>query len=172
MLRVFLPRSALQRFAPLAVPSGFAAAWTVALATVTIPSSIDWKVVLMVVVLGTAVATLLTLPMVDPSLQEWGIGAGILAAMLAPFGASITVLALFAYAGGGLGPGWERSETVIPALAVQVLALMAIVAGLTLQRRDRPDASHRMGRWIAVGGTLAGTSALAVHLILTARDVL
>jgi hypothetical protein len=157
-------------YLPLVAPIGFAAAWAVLFATIGVPGAIDWKVILLIVVLGTAVLGMLAAPLVRPALREWGLGAGILSAMLAPFGASVTVLALFSYVAGDMAPGWERSETVIAALALQAVALGVVVAGLALQREDRAEASHRRGRWAALAGTLLGVTAVAVHLLAVAHD--
>jgi hypothetical protein len=160
----------LQRYAPAAAPVLFAAAWAVVLAVLSIPSVMDWRLILLIVLLGGAVGGLQTTALVAPRLREWGIGAGILGAMLAPFGMGVTVLSLFTYRSGDLGPGWGQSETVLPALAVQVLAAAVVITGLAIQRTGATPARHRRGRWLVLAGTLIGTSVLAAHLCAVAFD--
>jgi len=160
-----------RRIAPAAVPILFATAWVIALAVWPVPAVIDWRIIGFIVVLASVVMGMQAAPLIHPGLREWGLGAGILGALLAPFGASVTVLALFSYRSGDLGPGWEQSWSVFPALAIQAVALIVVVAGLVLQRLDREPASHRLGRWLAILGTLAGSAAAAAHLYAVAYDI-
>ena len=136
-----------------------------------IPAVIDWRIVAFVVLLSAGVMAMEALPLIDDRLGEWGLGAGILAAMLAPFGASITVLALFSYRAGDLAEGWERSASAVPAIVVQVVALTALVFGFTRQRGGRDDAAHRSGRWIVLAATLLGAAAVVTHLFVVAHDI-
>ncbi len=161
----------MRRAASAAIPILFVSAWIAALAVWPVPAVIDWRIIGFVVALSTAVMGGAAAPLVSSDLDEWGLGAGILAAMLAPLGVSVTVLALFAYRAGDLGLGWERSWSVVPALAVQAAALAVVVAGLVLQRKRRPDAAHRLGRWLVMLGTLAGSAAVAGHLYAVAYDL-
>lgn len=160
----------MRRLAPVSVPVLFAAGWAAALAALEVPAVIDWRLIVLVAALGSAVVALQTAPLVDPRLREWGIGAGILGAMLAPLGMGVTVLALFTYRTGDLGPGWQQSETVIPALVVQAAAGASVVTGLVLQRAGRPPSRHRSGRWLVVAGTALGVAMLAAHLCAVAFD--
>ena len=160
----------LRRFAPAAAPILYAVAWAVVLTVLSIPSVMDWRLILLIVLLGGAVGGLQAAPLVAPQLREWGIGAGILGVMLAPFGMSVTVLSLFTYRSGDLGPGWEQSETLLPGLAAQVLAAAVVITGLAFQRAGATPARHRRGRWLVLAGTLIGTSVLAAHLCAVAFD--
>ena len=135
------------------------------------PAVIDWWIVAFIVVLSASVMAVETLPLIDDRLGEWGLGAGILSAILSPFGASVTVLALFSYGAGGLAEGWQRSGSAIPVIAVQVVALIAVVFGLTRQRRDRDTASHLSGRWMVLSATLLGAAAVVTHLFVIAHDI-
>ncbi|MBU1227946.1 MAG: hypothetical protein KJ698_12145 [Actinobacteria bacterium] len=161
----------MRRLAPAVIPTLFLAGWMAGLAVWPVPAVIDWRIIGFVVVLSAAVMAGQAAPLISSDLGEWGLGTGILAALLAPLGMSITVLVLFSYQSGDLGPGWERSWSVIPALAVQVAALLVVGAGLALQRRDRQPASHRLGRWLVITGTLAGATAVASHLCAVAYDL-
>ena len=161
----------MRRFLPLLAPIAFAIVWFSIIVMWPIPAVIDWKIVLFVLVLATWVMALQATPLISTGMTEWGLGAGILGAMLAPFGASVIVLALFAYQSGDMGPGWEQSWSVIPALVVQAIALVMVITGLVLQRKDRSPASLLRGRWIVIAGTMAGASAVAAHLIAVARDI-
>ena len=160
----------MPRFVPAAVPAAFAAGWIAVLAALTVPAVIDGRLILLIVFVGVAIVTLETTPLVAPRFREWGLGAGILAAMLAPFGMGVSVLALFTYRAGDLGPGWERSGSVIPALVVQALAAGVVVYGLVAQRAGAAPALHRRGRWLVIAGTVIGVSTLASHLLLVAFD--
>lgn len=161
----------MRRFAPLLAPIAFAVTWATVMAAWPIPAVIDWKIVLFVLVLATWVMALQATPIISTGMEEWGLGAGILGAMLAPFGASIVVLALFAYQSGDMGPGWEQSWSVIPALVLQLVALGMVITGLALQRKTRPPTSHRLGRWVVIAGTMVGASAVVAHLIAVAHDI-
>jgi hypothetical protein len=136
-----------------------------------IPAVIDWKIALFVLILATWVMALQATPIISADMTEWGLGAGILGAILAPFGASITVLALFAYQSGDMGPGWEQSWSVIPALVLQLVALIMVITGLVLQRKDRSPLAILGGRWTVIAGTMLGASAVVAHLIAVAHDV-
>lgn len=161
----------MRRFAPLAVPILFAAGWFTAITMWPVPAVVDWKIIGFVVVLAASIMGMQAAALVSADLREWGLGAGILGALLAPFGVSITVLALFSYRAGDLAPGWAESWSVRPAIAVQAAALIVIIAGLLLQRADRADDSHRRGRWMVLGGTLVGAAVAAGHLYAVAFDV-
>jgi len=161
----------MRRFAPLAVPILFVAGWLTAVAVRPVPAVIDWKIIAFVAVLAAAVMGMQAAALVSDDLREWGLGAGILGAMLAPFGVSITVLALFSYKAGDLAPGWAESWSVRPAIALQVFALLAAIAGLLMQRSHRAAESHRRGRWLVLGGTLVGAAVVAGHLYAVAFDV-
>lgn len=161
----------MRPFLPLLAPLAFAVVWVTVIVVWPIPAVIDWKIVLFVLVLATGVMALQATPLIATGMSEWGLGAGILGAMLAPFGASVIVLALFAYQSGDMGPGWEQSWSVIPALVMQAIALGTVITGLFLQRKDRLPASHLRGRWVVIAGTMVGASAVAAHLIAVARDI-
>ena len=161
----------MPRFASIAVPLLFLGGSVAAMVVWPIPAVIDWRIVAFVVVLSASVLAVETLPLIDDRLSEWGLGAGLLAAMLSPFGASVTVLALFSYRAGDLAEGWQRSGSAIPVIAVQVAALIAIVFGLTMQRSGRDAASHLSGRWIVLSATLLGAAAVVTHLFVIAHDI-
>jgi len=161
----------MPRFTAPTVPLMFLGGFFAAIVLWPIPAVIDWRIVAFVVLLSAGVMVMETLPLINDGLGEWGVGAGILAAMLAPFGASVTVLALFSYRAGDLAEGWERSGSAIPAIAVQVIALTALVFGLTRQRSGRDDTSHRSGRWIVLIATLLGAAAVVTHLFVVAHDI-
>jgi len=161
----------VSRFTPLSVPLLFLGGSFAAMALWPIPAVIDWRIVAFIVVLSAGVMAVETLPLIDDQFGEWGLGAGILAAMLAPFGASVTVLALFSYRAGDLAEGWQRSGSAIPAITAQVLALIAVVFGLTRQRSGRDAVSHLSGRWIVLSATLMGAAAVVAHLFVTAHNI-
>jgi len=161
----------MPRFTAPALPLLSLGGFVTAMLIWPIPAVIDWRIVAFVALLAVGVMAMEALPLVDDRLREWGLGAGLLAAMLAPFGASITVLALFTYRAGELAEGWERSGSAIPALAGQVIALIALVFGLTRQRSDRDGMSHRSGRWIVLIATLLGGAAVVTHLFVVAHDI-
>ena len=161
----------MRRLAPLAIPVVYTSCWAAAMASWPVPAVLDWKIIGFMVVLSASVLALQAAPLVAPGLREWGLGSGILAALLAPFGASTTVLALFSYQAGALGPGWAQSWSVRPALVVQTLALAVVIAGLLMQRDGRSDGSHVRGRWLVLGGTLVGAAVAAGHLYAVAFDI-
>jgi len=161
----------VSRFVSLTVPLLFLGGSVTAMVLWPIPAVIDWRIVAFVVVVSASVMAVETLPLIDDQLGEWGLGAGILAAMLAPFGASVTVLVLFSYHAGDLAEGWQRSGSAIPAIAVQVVALIAVVFGLTRQRSDRDTAFHLSGRWIVLLATMLGGAAVVAHLFVIAHDI-
>ncbi|MCJ7726151.1 MAG: hypothetical protein MUP76_07170 [Acidimicrobiia bacterium] len=161
----------MRRLAPPAIPIVYASCWFAAMVLWPVPAVLDWKIIGFMVVLSAAVLAMQAAPLVAPGLREWGLGSGILAALLAPFGASTTVLALFSYTAGDLAPGWAQSWSVRPALVVQGLALAVVIAGLLMQRDGRSDESHVSGRWMVLGGTLVGAAAAVGHLYAVAFDV-
>ena len=104
----------MPRFAAPAIPLLFLSGSAAAMVVWPIPAVIDWRIVAFIVLLSAGVMAMETLPLIDDRLGEWGLGTGILAAMLAPFGASVTVLALFSYRAGDLAEGWQRSGAHVP----------------------------------------------------------
>jgi hypothetical protein len=161
----------MRRFAPLAVPILFAAGWIIAMALWPVPAAIDWKIIAFVVVLAASIMGMQAAALVSADLREWGLGAGILGALLAPFGVSITVLALFTYTTGDLAPGWAESWSVRPAIVLQAVALIGVTTGLLLQHEARSDDSHCRGRWMVLGSTWLGAAVTAGHLYAVAFDV-